>query len=77
MIETYEEYMKRKLSESVQYKPKEEDMAKYYSYEVEEQEEERPKKKTDWSEVALMILMDATIVGVIGMVAILYELFFA
>jgi hypothetical protein len=37
MNEAYEEYMNRKLSESVQYRPKEEDMTKYYSYEVEEE----------------------------------------
>jgi len=68
--ETYEEYMNRKLSESVQYKPKEE-LSKYYDYEV---EKEKPKEKMDWSEVALVIFIDATVIGVI--VFVLYELFF-
>lgn len=120
MNETYEEYMHRKLLESVQYKPKEEPttitlyadnkpyqvidlkdiddmseeeyndklkdawfkkvcheaveeltMAKYYNYEV---DEEKPKEKTDWSVLALVIFTDVTIIGVI--VFVLYELFF-
>lgn len=71
--ETYEDYMNRKLLESVQHKPKEE-LAKYYDYEV---EEEKPKEKTDWSEVTtaiLVILMDAAIIGAI--VFVLYVFFF-
>ena len=62
MNETYEEYMNRKLSESVQYKPKEEDMAKYYSYEV---EEERPKEKTDWSDIVSGIVFYGAIIWLI------------
>lgn len=47
-------------------------MAKYYNYEV---EEERPKskKKTDWTDVALVAL-DVAIIGVI--IFVLYEVFF-
>lgn len=123
MNETYEEYMHRKLLESVQYRPKEVKkitlyadgepyqvmnlkdvdemseeeyndklkdawfkkthyetveeltMAKYYNYEVEE--EKNSKKKTDWSEVTIVILtilIDAAIIGAI--VFVLYAFFF-
>lgn len=114
MNETYEEYMNRKLSESVQYKPKDEPtkitlyaddtpyqvidlkdiddmseeeyndklkdawfkkthyetveeltMSKYYNYEVEEQEEERPKESTDWSEILLAIVYWGILFGIL------------
>lgn len=114
MNETYEEYMNRKLLESVQYRPKEEptkitlyadgqpyqvidlkdidDMseeeyndklkdawlkkthyeaveeatiAKYMNYEVEEQKEERPKEKTDWSGIVCGIIYYGAIIGLI------------
>ena len=61
----YEEYMNRKLLESVQYKPKEEDMAKYYSYEVEEQEEDSPKESNDWSEIVLAIVYWGILFGIL------------
>lgn len=46
-------------------------MAKYYNYEV---EEEKPKEKTDWCEVALVIFTYVVVIGLI--VFVLYELFF-
>lgn len=65
----YEDYMNRKLLESVQYKPEEDTMAKYYNYEV---EEDKPKEKTDWSEVVLVILIYAVIIG--GIVFVFWRL---
>lgn len=70
----YEEYMNRKLFESVQYKThyetvEELTMSKYYNYEV---EEEKPKEKTDWSEVVLVILIYAAIIG--GIVFVFWRL---
>lgn len=66
MNETYEEYINRKLSESVQYKPKEEDvMSKYYNYEVEEQEEERPKEPTDWGGIVTGVIFYGAIIGLL------------
>lgn len=56
--ETYEEYMNRKLSESVQYKPKEE-LSKYHDYEVEKSMimdvEKKPKKKISAETKAIII----------------------
>lgn len=61
--ETYEDYINRKLLESVQCKPKEEStMAKYYDYEV---EEDRPKESTDWSEVVLAIVYWGSLFGIL------------
>lgn len=78
--EPYAEYMKRMLSESVQYKLKEKEeentIEKYMNYDVED-EKEIPKEKADWSEVTtaiLVILMDAAIIGAI--VFVLYVFFF-
>lgn len=59
--ETYEEYMNRKLSESVQYKPKEE-LSKYYDYEVEEQ---KHKESTDWGGIVTAIIYYGAIIGLI------------
>lgn len=58
----YEDYMERKLLESVQYKPKEDMMAKYYDYEV---EEEKPKEKTDWGGVIAGVIYYGAIIGLI------------
>lgn len=42
--EPYKEYINRRLSESVQYRPKEEsEMGKYFNYEVEEEKTEEHK----------------------------------
>ena len=60
----YKDYMNRKLLESLQYKPKEEEdiMAKYYDYEV---DEEKPKDKTDWGGVIAGVIYYGAIIGLI------------
>ena len=60
----YEDYMNRKLLESLQYKPKEEEdiMAKYYDYEV---DEEKPKDKTDWGGVIAGVIYYGAIIRLI------------
>lgn len=46
--EAYEDYINRKLSESVQYKPKEDTtMSQYYNYEVEDENKKTENKKTE------------------------------
>lgn len=40
-------------------------LSKYYNYEV---EEERPKEKTDWGEVALVIFTYVVVIGLIGLI---------
>lgn len=40
-------------------------MAKYLNYEVEEQEEERPKESTDWSEILLAIVYWGILFGIL------------
>lgn len=40
-------------------------MAKYYNYEV---EEEKPREKTDWREVALVIFTYVVVIGLIGLI---------
>lgn len=45
--ETYENYINRKLSESVQYKPKEDTtMSQYYNYEVEDENKKTENNKS-------------------------------
>lgn len=75
--EPYAEYMKRMLSESVQYKPKEKEeentIEKYMNYEVKEQEEEPKKIEVSTGSIVLIIFAYVMFFG--GIVFVLYESF--
>jgi hypothetical protein len=64
--EEYNDKLKDAWFKETHYKTVEElTMAKYMNYEVEEQEEERPKEKTDWSGIVCGIIYYGTIIGLI------------